>query len=287
MRILLTGALGLIGRAVVQEANSIHELVQVDVQPDTSASCGHVADVTDRDVMLQLARGCDAIIHLATSHNDAATERTNQDYLRRETLAADNLFHAAERHGIRRVVMASSIMVCWDQHSHYGTHVLDESLPAAPGGYYALNKWLIEQLGHFYARTTGIEYVGLRYGAVQNWPMERLAFSLLSRRMSSADAARATLAAATTADLRDEVFCVGPGSPLNQADSDQAATDPWPVLERHWPGCAKLLRARGLEPSSSDFSPVISSRKLSLMTGWRPRDTFAHWLHLLGWCPAG
>ena len=71
-----------------------------------------------------------------------------------------------------------------------------------------------------------------------------------------------------------------PGAAL--ADHE-AMTDPWAVLEKHWPGSAAVLKARNIEPNFANFWPVTRIDRAKRVLGWQPRDTFERYLQQLGW----
>jgi nucleoside-diphosphate-sugar epimerase len=113
--------------------------------------------------------------------------------------------------------------------------------------------------------------------------MEKLGIALLNRYLTADDAARATLLAATAPGIRDEVFNIGPETPLTQRDTQEAMTDPAAVLERHWPGSVALLQKHGITPTFGNFWPVTRIDRAKRVLGWQPRDTFEKYLAQLGW----
>ncbi|MBM3487084.1 MAG: NAD(P)-dependent oxidoreductase [Alphaproteobacteria bacterium] len=78
-----------------------------------------------------------------------------------------NVLEAARVHGVKRVVVSSSSVL-----NHYlvagdGSHdpMKEEGFPR-PSTFYAATKQAVESIGLNYARYCGIEFAGLRYGAV-------------------------------------------------------------------------------------------------------------------------
>jgi nucleoside-diphosphate-sugar epimerase len=284
MKILLTGATGMIARAIRRVGAAEHEFVLMDVSEQVLADGGLRASVTDREAVFRAAEGCEAIIHTAAvSRASFGGKPTNAQFIEANVIGADHLFQAALRHGIRRLVMSSTMEILWGDSNHYGKKILDEAVPPHPDNMYALSKLQAELMGSYYAQCHGLEVTHLRYAAVQDKPVHEIGFTLLSHRMTAVDVARLNLLAATRAGLCDEVFCVGPESPLSQDEVDRSALDPWSILERHWPGCAALLRAKGLAPAPRDFWPVIRIDKAKRILGWQPESRFENYLRHLGW----
>lgn len=275
----------MIGRAIRRAGEADHDFVVMDVTEDADQEGGAHANVTDTDAVMDAASGCDGIIHTAAMHGGSFGKQPNSEFIRVNVLGAENLFQAALEHGIRRLVISSSIEALVGRDwGAYGTAILTEDLPPRPDWIYPVTKVQVEVLGSFYARMHGLEVAQLRYTGVHDKPVEELGFGLLGRHVTANDVASANLAALTTPDLRDEIFHIGPDSPLTQQDVNLGlAGKPWEVLEKHWPGCREVLERHGKEPDCRFFWPVPRIDKAKLMLGWRPESRFTTYLRSLGW----
>lgn len=284
MKILITGAAGRLGTAIRQLARHEHELVLFDQSEKITVDGGIRADLTDRDVVGRAVRGCDAIIHTAAMHGSSHGKRPNADFISTNLLGAEYLFDAALRHGVKRLAIASTmeILVGIDWAAS-GPAVLDETSPPRPDWIYPVTKLQIEILGGFYARHHGLEVVQLRYMGFGDYEDHQLGLGLLAHTLSTTDAARATLLAATVPGLRDEILHIGPDTPLNQKDVVEALKNPAAVLERLWPGCTPFLDQQGLTPRPEHFWPVTRIDRAKGILGWKPLITFESYLHSLGW----
>ena len=284
MKILLTGACGCLGRAVRAIAGANHEFVLLDQAADVERDRGFRGSFTDADLVRRAIAGCDAIIHTAAMHGGQRGKKSNAEYIQTNVLGAENLFQAAMQAGVKRLAIASSMEVLvggdW---SGYGSAHLDETLPPRPNWIYPVTKFQVEILGHLYAQQHGLEVVQLRYMAFDDTPMEKIGFALLARDLTSRDAARATLLAATQPGLKDEVFNIGPETPMTPADVIAARSNPIKVLERHFPGCSEILKRHNLQPVYENFWPVTSIERAKRALGWQPQDTFEKFLQSLGW----
>ena len=286
MKFLLTGACGLVGTAIRRACEGVHEIVSVDTSGDVASISGVQANVTDLDAMKRAALDCDAIIHTAAMHGGHLKNASHQEFIQTNVAGAENLFEAAREHGIRRLVMSSTLdILCGIDWSASGITVYDDCTPPRPDTIYSVTKLMAEELGHFYARQHGLEVIQLRYVYVRGIPMQKIGLGLLARSIADSDVAQANVLAATTPGLKDHVFLIGPETPLDLKDVMQALSEPWAVLERHWPGCRQVLEAHDLAPRASNFWPVCRIDQARRFLGWEPKVTFERFLKQLGWEP--
>jgi UDP-glucose 4-epimerase len=105
MKVAVTGASGMLGRFVVA-ALAGHEIVAVD----RIACAGHdtkLADILDREALAAAFAGCEAVIHLAAI--DGARTAEEDDFYEVNVMGTWNVLVTAERLGLRRAVLASSV----------------------------------------------------------------------------------------------------------------------------------------------------------------------------------
>lgn len=282
MKILLTGACGRLARGIRKVGGGEHEFVLMDVVETVKAEGGICASTVDREAMLRAAEGCDAIIHTAAMHGGFRKTHDDFAFTQSNLLSAQNLFDAALKHGIRRLVMSSTMEVVigrrWNASGR--AVVVDENTTPQPDWIYPVNKLQIEILSRYYAEHHGLNVVQLRYMSIESDPAP---LRLLARGIHTDDVARSNLLSLTRPTMPYAMLHIGPDSPLSREDVDQAMEDPWPVLERHWPGCRPILEAHGYAPKPNDFWPVTRIHLAAEMIGWRPQVTFASRLREMGW----
>ncbi|WP_232291966.1 NAD(P)-dependent oxidoreductase [Frankia sp. QA3] len=133
---------------------------------------GH--DVRDAADLERMSEGCDGIVHLAALDEpvddpdlaEFGPTTTGTDALVFETnmLGMSNVLRAAERHGLPRVVVMSSVDVlgCFGGRGKPAYLPLDDRHPARPAGAYGMSKWLAEQMCEAATAATGVCTVCLR-----------------------------------------------------------------------------------------------------------------------------
>lgn len=163
-RVLVTGANGFIGKALLAELIAAGFDAKGTVR--SSVSCADqsaamvIGDINASTVWQDALLGVDVVVHLAARVH--VMKETVADSLRafREVNVAgtENLARQAAANGVRRFIYLSSIKVNGDQ--------TDRALSAddneAPQGSYALSKWEAEQVLKKVGVETGLETVIIR-----------------------------------------------------------------------------------------------------------------------------
>ncbi|MGH8033068.1 MAG: NAD-dependent epimerase/dehydratase family protein [Luteimonas sp.] len=171
MTILITGAAGIVGRALRRELVAQYGRVRLlDVQPITDLDPGEeavVASVTDRMALLEAMRGVDGVVHLAAcSTADADIEQQ----ISGNVVGSFNVYEAARQSGVERVVYASSHHVVgnYPRRSRVGSDAL-----LRPDSRYGLTKCFGEQAGALYADKYGLRVLCIRIGNASDKPIDR------------------------------------------------------------------------------------------------------------------
>ena len=197
-RVLVTGVAGPIGQALREGLSSRYELLRVsDLLPIAPACPGEQivdCDITDMKQVMAAADAMDAIVHLAGE----STEASVAQFLRLNFDGAWNVYEAARRQGVRRVILASSnhVVGC----NPRGTRI-DDRTPVRPDSRYGVSKAFGEALGSLYADKHGLEIVNVRIGSFQPQPRDRRE---LSTWLSPGDMVRLTITALETPSVHCE-----------------------------------------------------------------------------------
>ncbi len=159
-KIVLTGACGNLG-AVLREPLSklAGKLVSTDIaEPPAKLlpnEAFHRADLAEMDQVAPLLEGADMVVHFGAYVDEGPFEKL----WRPNYIGAYNIWEAAHRHGLRRVIYASSIHAVGMEASNAGA---DTDTPHRPDTFYGLAKCFAEDMGRMYWEKRGLETVCLR-----------------------------------------------------------------------------------------------------------------------------
>ncbi|MBI3453509.1 MAG: NAD(P)-dependent oxidoreductase [Rhodospirillales bacterium] len=165
-KILLTGAAGQLGRYLRPQMAALWPLRSSDIADLGRAHANEECvrcDLADRAAVDALVADCDAIVHFG----GISVEAEFDALLAANIAGTYNVFGAARRHGVRRVVYASSNHVI----GFYGRgERIDADAPVRPDTLYGVSKAYGEALGRYYADKFGLEIACLRIGTAAERP---------------------------------------------------------------------------------------------------------------------
>jgi nucleoside-diphosphate-sugar epimerase len=165
--ILVTGASGLIGRAVIERLRQSGRPV-LAVDREASADAGfsiEIAELTDADRLSALvARGIDGIIHCGGISGPAVAQGEPARIAAVNIGGTVNLLEAARIHRVRRFVYCSSIAAYGATPA--GMSLVGESAPLAAIDIYGASKVAADLMVRAYAGEHGVDAVALRIGWV-------------------------------------------------------------------------------------------------------------------------
>src|SRR3954463_14515330 len=122
-------------------------------------------DLREPEVVDRLLQGVDVLIHMAGT----SVERPLPEIIENNLRALQEVYEGARRHGVRRVVFASS------NHA-FGMYPVTEKLTLTsefrPDGFYGLSKVWGEAMARMYWDKHGIEGISLRIGSALEKPIE-------------------------------------------------------------------------------------------------------------------
>ncbi len=199
-RILVTGAAGRIGEAIVPYLRRDYALrlmfhrKRIATEGDDEVV---VADLTSLPEVEAACQGVTAVVHLAA---DPTNRAPWESVLSANVVGTYNVFEAARRTGVRRVVFASTNHVSgWYEHEGIYT---TPGMPVRPDSLYGASKAFGEALGRYYSDAFGLDVVCLRIGSFLAKPTSVRA---LSTWLSYRDCAQLVLRS-LGADVRFGIF---------------------------------------------------------------------------------
>ena len=176
-RVGITGAAGHIGTTLSEGLPVRYQLTLFyhhrKVKPDLSRKFKLVkVHFSKIEEVKGVFEGLDAVIHLAA---DPLTEATWESVLTNNIVATYNVFEEARRAGVIKIIFASTNHT---QHDFVGKTpmTLDRFYvktvgyirlddPPAPDSFYGVSKLFGENLGWYYSRKFGIQFIALRIGS--------------------------------------------------------------------------------------------------------------------------
>ena len=161
-RLLLTGAAGGLGKVLRERIKPWADVIVLsDIADMGEAGEGEEifqCDLADKPAVMKMMEGVDAVLHFG----GISTENTFENIMHANILGTANLYEAAHKQGVKRIVFASS------NHTvgfYRNTDYIDATAPTRPDSFYGISKCFGEQLGSYYWDRTGLETVCLRIGS--------------------------------------------------------------------------------------------------------------------------
>ena len=199
-RILLTGAAGGLGQALRERLKGNCKVLRLADHVAMAAAGPQeevvVTELADAAAVLDMMAGVDAVVHLGGVSVEAAFE----PILQANILGVYNLYEAARKQGVKRVIFASSNHVTG---FYKQSETINASHPPRPDGLYGVSKAFGEDLSRFYFDRYGIETACVRIGSSFPEPRDR---RMLATWLSFDDLHRLITACLTTPVLGHSII---------------------------------------------------------------------------------
>ena len=208
MKILITGAAGLIGKEVTKGLVAAgHDVLATDLVKDdlSPAQKFVVGDLVSDDFISQLDFHCDAIVHLGSIPRPGI--ESDEKVLHNNVMGTYHVFANAVENNVPLVIYASSLSIygfAWSTGTSPDYVPVDEKHPLHHFESYALSKEVNERSADMWANRSETAFVGLRIPHTHT----NLVFAEMAQKMREGD--KATLEQGAKIfwaylDLRDAV----------------------------------------------------------------------------------
>ena len=169
-RLLITGAAGRLGSHLRGSLRPHAQTLRLsDIAPMAPAVAGEEVlpcELSDKQAVDRLVQGCQAIVHMGGIPNEQPFEKILDANIR----GVMHIYEGARRHGVERVVFASSNHVVG---FHRQGDLLETDCERRPDGHYGLSKSFGEDVARFYFDRYGIQSACLRIGSATHEPVDR------------------------------------------------------------------------------------------------------------------
>jgi uronate dehydrogenase len=167
-RVLITGAGGGIGRSLRETLRGVYPVLRlsdrVALAPARDGEEIDRTEISDMAAVERMVEGVDGIIHLGGNSG----ENTWDVILQSNIIGVYNVFEAARRAGVQRVVMATSNR----------TQMIDHRVLPRPDSRYGLSKAFSEALASLYADKHEIGFLCVRIGNFGTRPIDKRRLSI-------------------------------------------------------------------------------------------------------------
>jgi uronate dehydrogenase len=213
--ILITGATGSVGTHLRRELGDRYLLRLSDLRPGKGLQEGEKfirGDISKMADALRMTKGVDAIVHLG----GYSVEGPWEDILQANIIGCYNVFEAARRNGVKRMVFATS------NHAagfYRREQVIDHRVYPKPDGRYGVSKAFGEALGSLYSDKYGMEVFCMRIGNVDTQPIDKRRLSIW---LSPRDLAQLVIIGIEHPEIRFEIVYGVSGNTRSWYDNSNA-----------------------------------------------------------------
>jgi nucleoside-diphosphate-sugar epimerase len=172
-RVLITGSSGLIGGILMKGLGSSYELCGMDLRRDPGAEGTFQANITHSDEVETVFAQIPSLAYVVHLAGDPRVDTDWDSAFHNNIGGTKNIYAAAQRHGVKRVVFASSNHATGayegfppSLHTQAQGVMITAHDPVRPDGFYGVSKVAGEALARMYYELYGVASVCLRIGSV-------------------------------------------------------------------------------------------------------------------------
>jgi UDP-glucose 4-epimerase len=271
MKVLLT-SLGQLGEAVITSLSGEYEFQVLCRKPQDDITDAFLGDIRSFESIEEAAEGTDAIVHTAGLWHKHIQSHAYRDFYDTNATGTFNVLEAAVKHGVAKVVLASTAGVYYEVLSAIfggacgaeSLHV-DEHFPTKPYDIYASTKIMAEQLCEFYSRDKDLKTICLRFG---HFPIRESTAQYASRFhrgwiVDVRDCVESVRCALRTERIHHGAYQVAAPLPYTQDDEYELVHNTGAVLQKYFSEEMQYFQSQNLE---LDTSPIPFYLKSALAT---------------------
>jgi len=247
MRILVTGAAGLIGSAVATRLAEEHDVIGLDLNAGMHVRI--VGDCGDVAVWRQRVGKVDAVVHVAALHAPHVGKRSGAEFRRANVEATSRLLDFAIGAGAGQFVLTSTTSLYGRALEPDGSAMwIDETVEPLPRDIYDETKLQAEEL---VASAGGsMTVTSLRMSRCFPEPADVMAWYRLYRGIDRRDVAEAH-ALSLARDGAPATYVISAATPFEREDCDELLRVAPAVIERRCPGLPDRMARKGWQPPRS------------------------------------
>lgn len=266
MRILVTGAAGLIGSGVAARLTQDHDVIGLDIHPGKQVQI--VADCCDVAEWRQRAGSIDAIVHVAALHAPHVGQRSDAEFRRINMAATARLLDLAAEAGASHFVFTSTTSLYGHALEMQGAAAwIDETIEPQPRDIYDETKLEAERLVAVAGGAMAV--TSLRMSRCFPEAADVMAWYRLYRGIDRRDVAEAH-ALALSRSGPPATYVVSAATPFEREDGEELLSDAPAVIERRCPGLIERMKARGW-PAPQSIDRIYDSSLAMKELGFTPR----------------
>jgi nucleoside-diphosphate-sugar epimerase len=265
MRVLVTGAAGLIGSGIAARLRQYHDVIGLDLQPGPEVRI--VDNCFDVAQWRQTVGHFDAAVHVAALHAPHVGVHSNAAFRKTNVEATSRLLDLAVEVGASHFVLTSTTSLYGHALEPNGQAVwVDEELPPQPRDIYDETKLQAEELAA--SAGNALNVTSLRMSRCFPEAADVMAWYRLYRGVDRRDVAEAH-ALALTRQGPPATFVISAATPFRREDCAELFADAPAVIERRCPGLIDRMTGKGGRPPQSIDRVYDASASREL--GFSPR----------------
>lgn len=266
MRVLVTGAAGLVGSGIAGRLAGDHDVVGLDLRPGPQVDL--VADCFDVAAWRGRVGRLDAVVHTAALHAPHVGQRSDQDFRRANFETTARLLDFAQQAGANRFVLTSTTSLYGSALEADGRAAwVVEALEPQPRDIYDETKLEAEQL--IASAGSSMTVTSLRMSRCFPEPAAVMAWYRLHRGIDRRDVAEAH-ACALGRTGPPATYVISAASPFQPEDCEILFRNAPAVIERRCPGLLQRAEWHGWQPPQS-IDRVYDSGLAARELGFTPR----------------